>query len=157
MVPGFGRGHNNVKHIYICFNGKNLFDKPLTPKKVQIYLHVEDDLTQSQVVKPVAPEQYGPHAITKNFHKNQRHFGLRIIELEIFNNGLIYGCSRTVICDSPLQQLCDSELWWWGGQKHLYSSNLTLTEFIHCCQEKKIRCKNYSQNNWKVNLTENYC
>jgi hypothetical protein len=24
MVIGVGRGHNRVKHIYICFNGKNL-------------------------------------------------------------------------------------------------------------------------------------
>jgi hypothetical protein len=32
MVPGVGRGHNRVKHIYICFDGENLFEKPLTPK-----------------------------------------------------------------------------------------------------------------------------
>jgi hypothetical protein len=31
------RGHNRVKHIYICFNGENL-QETTEPNKVQIHL-----------------------------------------------------------------------------------------------------------------------
>jgi hypothetical protein len=49
-------GHNRVKHIYICFNGKN--KKSTDPKKFKIYL--QNDLMQNQVVNVVVLERFGP-------------------------------------------------------------------------------------------------
>jgi hypothetical protein len=42
--PGVMRDHNRVKHIYICFNGENLWKSlqdTTEPKKVQIYLQCD--------------------------------------------------------------------------------------------------------------------
>jgi hypothetical protein len=62
---GAMRGHNRVKHFYICFNRESLWKslqettEPI--KAVQIYL--QGDLLQNQVdtvVKGMVPEQLGP-------------------------------------------------------------------------------------------------
>jgi hypothetical protein len=59
--PGMMRDHNRVKHIYFCFNGKNLwkfsFQETTDLQKVKIYL--QDDLMQNQVVKVMALKRLG--------------------------------------------------------------------------------------------------
>jgi hypothetical protein len=47
-------GHNRIKHIHICFNGKNLSKKLLAHKN-------ENLIKRSQVVKVMVLELLGPH------------------------------------------------------------------------------------------------
>jgi hypothetical protein len=49
------RGHNRVKHFYICFNGE--ISRNDGAKKVQIYMYLQSDLLQSQVINVTVPKR----------------------------------------------------------------------------------------------------
>jgi hypothetical protein len=59
---GVMRGHNRVKHFYICFNGESLYNS-LQETTEPNQFKIQGDLMQNQVdtvVKGMVPEQLGP-------------------------------------------------------------------------------------------------